>query len=111
MCTVLLPHARAVLDLTSGGMWTIALALGYSGSYLAARDLLQLITTAHEQTPPYGARATAASCRPRHELASWTGAGPAAEALDQSAALLPPCQHGSGAEHHDNLTACDNLAR
>ena len=33
VCAVLLPHARAVLDLTSGGMWQIAQYLGYSGSY------------------------------------------------------------------------------
>jgi len=32
VCAVLLPHARAVLGLTSGGMWRIARYLGYSGS-------------------------------------------------------------------------------
>ena len=47
MCAVLLPHARAVLDLTSGGMWQIALYLGHSGSYPAARDLFQLIADAY----------------------------------------------------------------
>ena len=31
VCAALLPHARAVLALTSGGMWRIALYLGYSG--------------------------------------------------------------------------------
>ena len=46
-CAVLLPHARAVLDLTSGGMWQIAQYLGWSGSYPAARDLSQLIADAH----------------------------------------------------------------
>ena len=44
---MLLPHARAVLDLTSGGMWRIAQYLGYSGSYPAARDLFQLIADAY----------------------------------------------------------------
>ena len=39
VCAVLLPHARAVLDLTSVGMWQIAQYLGFSGSYPAARDL------------------------------------------------------------------------
>ena len=46
VCAVLLPHARAVLGLTSGGMWRIASYLGYSGSYPAARDLFQLIADA-----------------------------------------------------------------
>ena len=44
---MLLPHARAVLDLTSSGMRRIARYLGYSGSYPAARDLLGLIADAH----------------------------------------------------------------
>ena len=39
----LLPHARAVLELTSDGMSRIADYLGHSGSYPAARDLFQLI--------------------------------------------------------------------
>ena len=40
---VLLPHARAILGLTSSGMWRIARYLGFSGSYSLARDLFQLI--------------------------------------------------------------------
>ncbi len=36
MYAVLLPHARAVLDLTSRGMSRIAQGLGYGGSYPAA---------------------------------------------------------------------------
>ena len=55
VCAVLLPHARAVLDLTSGGMWRIAQYLGYSGSYPAARDLFQLIADAHKEDDAYGA--------------------------------------------------------
>ena len=51
---MLLPHARAVLDLTSDGLWLIAKALGDSGSYLAARVLFQQIITAHEQDGNYG---------------------------------------------------------
>lgn len=35
LCTVLLPHARAALDLTSSGMSKIAQYLGRSGSYPA----------------------------------------------------------------------------
>ena len=46
-CAALLPHARAVLDLTSDAMGRIAMYLGYSGSYPVARDLLRLITDAH----------------------------------------------------------------
>ena len=110
VCTVLLPHARAVLDLTSGGMWAIAQALGYSGSYLAARDLFQEIATAHEQDAAYGPdhRDTLAA---RNQLAPWTGeAGDAAGARDQFAALLPISERVLGAEHPDTLTARANLA-
>jgi hypothetical protein len=99
VCTVLLPHARAVLDLTSGGMWRISQALGQSGSYQAARDLCQEITAAHEQDPAYGPdhRETLAA---RVQLANWTGqAGDAAGARDQYAALLPIRERVSGAEH------------
>jgi hypothetical protein len=84
---LLLPHARAVLDLTSGGMQRIARYLGYSGSYPAARDMLQLIVDAYSDA--YGAehRATLAT---RGILARWTGqAGDAAGARDHYAALLP----------------------
>src|SRR6185437_13152082 len=51
---VLLPHARAVLDLTSGGMWQIARYLGFSGSYPAARDLSQQIADAYTEDAAYG---------------------------------------------------------
>ena len=43
VCAVLLPHARAVLDLTSGGLRRIAQSLGESGSYMSARELFRLI--------------------------------------------------------------------
>ena len=46
VCAALLPHAQAVLDLTSDGMARIAQYLGYSGSYAAARDLFQRIADA-----------------------------------------------------------------
>ena len=111
VCAVLLPHARAVLDLTSGGIWQIAQALGYSGSYLAAWDLFQQITTAHEEDRNYGPEHRD-TLNARNQLARWTGeAGDAAGARDQFAALLPIQERVQGAEHPNTLTARDNLAR
>ena len=89
VCAALLPHARAVLDLTSSGMFRIAQYLGRSGSYPAARDLFQLITDARREDNAYGVehRDTLIA---RHELAHWTGrVKDAAGARDQFAALLP----------------------
>ena len=111
VCAVLLPHARAVLDLTSGGMWRIAQYLGYSGSYLAARDLFQLIADAHRDDGAYGAEHPD-TLDARASLARWTGqAGDAAGARDQYAALLPISERVLGAEHPDTLAARANLAR
>jgi Tetratricopeptide repeat len=109
-CAVLLPHARAVLDLTSGGMWRIAEYLGYGGSYPAARDLFRLIADAHLEDDAYGSehRDTLAA---RGQLALWTGrAGDAAGARDQLAALLPIFERILGPEHPDTLTALGSLA-
>jgi hypothetical protein len=110
VCAVLLPHARAVLDLTSSGIWRIAEYLGFSGSYLAARDLRQLIADAYTGSDAYGPehRDTLAA---RGQLASWTGwAGDAAGARDQYAALLPIEERVLGTEHPDTLTIRANLA-
>jgi hypothetical protein len=110
-CAKLLPHAQAVLDLTSGGMWQIAQYLGSSGSYPAARDLFQLIADAHSEDDAYGPehRDTMAA---RGNLASQTGeAGDAAAARDQFAALLPVFERVLGPEHPDTLTTRHNLAR
>ncbi len=86
---VLLPHARAVLDLTSGGMWRIALYLGFSGSYPAARDLSGLIADAYTEADAYGPEHSD-TLTARHQIAYWAGyAGDAAGARDQFAALLP----------------------
>ncbi len=77
-CAVLLPHARAVLGLTSGGMERIALYLGHSGSYPAARDLFQLIADAYSEDDAYGAEHPD-TLTARAHLARWTGeAGDAA---------------------------------
>jgi len=111
ICAVLLPHARAVLDLTSQGMWWIAQYLGSSGSYQPARDLFQLIVDAHNEDDAYG---------PEHQdtliakatLAYWAGqAGDAAGARDQYAALLPTEERILGPEHPETLTTRANLAR
>ena len=109
VCAMLLPHARAVLDLTSDGMWRIANYLGYSGSYPAARDLFQMIVDAnsHDSGPEHQDTLAA-----RAALARWTElAGDAAGARDQYAALLPVLERVLGAEHPDTLAARAGLAR
>ena len=110
VCAVLLPHARAVLDLTSSGIWRIARYLGRSGSYPAARDLFQLIADAYTGSDAYGPehRSTLSA---RIQLAIWTGwAGDAAGARDQFAALLPVSERVLGAEHPDTLVTRAELA-
>ena len=110
-CAVLLPHARAVLDLTSDGMRQIARYLGLSGSYPAARDLFQLIVDAHNEDAAYGPEHPDTLIA-RGNLAHYTGkAGDAAAARDQYAALLPIRERVSGPEHPDTLNARGNLAR
>jgi hypothetical protein len=109
-CAVLLPHARAVLDLTSSGMRRIAQYLGFSGSYPAARDLFQQVADAYKQGDTHGPEDPAALIA-RHELAHWTGqAGDAVAARDQFAALLPVYERVLGPDHHDTLAARSNLA-
>ena len=110
MCAVLLPHARAVLGLTSDGMRQIARYLGHSGSYPAARDLFQLIADALSENDDYGPEHPD-TLTTRHRLAHWTGdAGDAAGARDQYTALLPVIARVLGAEHPKTLTARGNLA-
>ena len=110
-CEVLLPHARAVLDLTSGGMYQIARYLGFSGSYPAAQDLFGLIANARRESDTYGPEHLD-TLAARHNLALWTGeAGDAAEARDQLAALLPIRERVLGPEHSDTLTTRHELAR
>ena len=107
---LLLPHARAVLDLTSGGMWRLADYLGQSGSYLAARDLWQLIARAYGADDAYGPehRDTLVA---RANLAYWTGeAGDYAGARDQFAALLPLQERVLGREHRRTLADRGGLA-
>jgi hypothetical protein len=90
-CATLLPHALAVLGLTSDGMRRLAEYLGDSGSYPAARDMFRLIADAHPGTDEHGP-AYPGPLTARHSLARWTGqAGDAAGARDQLAALVPVC--------------------
>ena len=110
VCAVLLPHVRAVLDLTSGGMSRIACYLGFSGSYPAARDLFQLIADAYGKDEAYGPEHRH-SLAARRELAKWTGlAGDVAGARDQLAALLPIHEEVLGPEHPGTLEARGHLA-
>jgi hypothetical protein len=108
---VLLPHARAALDLTGDGMWQIAQYLGHSGSYPAARDLFRLIADAHTEDDAYGAEHPR-TLTARGNLAHWTGmAGEAAAARDLFAALLPIRERVSGLEHPETLNGRFDLAR
>ena len=110
VCAVLLPHARAVLDLTNAGMWRIAECLGDSGSYLAARDLFQLIADAHTEDDAYGPEHPD-TLATRDSLARWTGeAGDAAGARDQLTVLLPIRERVLGPEHPDTLITRHELA-
>ena len=110
-CAVLLPHARAVLGLTSSGIRRIATYLGFSGSYPAARDLWQLIASAHNKDDAYGPEHPD-TLTARHYLARWTGdAGDAAGARDQYAALLPIMERALGPEHPDTLASRAEFAR
>jgi Domain of unknown function (DUF4062)/Tetratricopeptide repeat len=110
VCAVLLPHARAVLGLTSDGMRQIARYLGHSGSYPAARDLFRLIADALGEAAAYGPEHSA-TLNARHRRAHWTGdAGDAAGARDQYVALLPIMERVLGSEHPETLTARGNLA-
>ena len=111
VCAVLLPHARAVLDLTSDGMWRIAHYLGYSGSYPAARDLFQLITDAYRDDDAYGAEHPD-TLTARASLAFWTGqAGDAAGARDQSPRCCPSRSGSWAPSTAETLTTRANLAR
>jgi Tetratricopeptide repeat len=109
-CAALLPHARALLDLTGSDLRRIGTYLGASGSYLAARDLFEQIADAHNRAAAYGPEHPD-TLPVRASLAFWTGqAGDPAAARDQYAALLPVMVEILGAEHPDTLTARASLA-
>ena len=105
----LLPHAQVALTADSSGMTWIGAYLGYSGSYVAARELYKGLVQAQVRTlgPEHPNTLTG-----RAHLASWTGeAGDAAGARDQYAALLPVYERVLGPEHPQTLAARGNLAR
>jgi hypothetical protein len=107
----LLPHARAVLDLTSHGLWQVAQYLGHSGSYPAARDLYRQIADASAVDEAYGPDHPD-TLATRHELAYWTGqAGDATRARNQFAALVPIREQALGPDHPDTLATRHELAR
>ena len=111
VCALLLPHARAVLPLTSPGIWRLAQSLGSSGNYAAAQDLFVLIAAAHLDSADYGPEHPA-TLSAFYELAVWTGeAGEAAGARDQYNALLPIRERVLGPEHWDTLITRNQLAR
>jgi hypothetical protein len=104
----LLPHAQAVLDPASYGMYQVARYLGASGSYTAALAVQLQVLHAREETQGAEHPDTLTA---RDYLARWTGrVGDAVGARDQFAALLPVRERVSGAEHPHTLTARANLA-
>jgi hypothetical protein len=110
VCAALLPHARAVLDPTSRGMWRIAQYLGFSGNYSAARDLFQLIAEAYREDLGYEP-VNRDILAVRSELARFTGeAGDTAGARDQYAALVPVSERLLGPEHRETLANRASLA-
>jgi tetratricopeptide (TPR) repeat protein len=107
---VLLPHARAVLDLTSIGMLEIAMYLLSSGSYPEARDLLQQIADAHGEDDAY-LREHPYALAARSALADLTfQEGDAVGAHNMYAALLPIMERVRGPEHWETLTIRAKLA-
>ena len=110
-CAVLLPHARSVLDLTSGGMWRITRYLAASGSYPAAQNLYQMIASAYRDSDAYGPEHPR-TLTARHNLARFTGeVGDAAGARDQLAVLLPVDERVLGARHPETLSTRHELGR
>ena len=107
--TALLPHAQTALTADSDGMGQIANYLGYSGSYVAARERCREIVEERVRVlgPQHPDTLTT-----RNDLAYWTGlAGDAAGARDQFAALLPIRERVLGPEHPETLITRGNFAQ
>jgi hypothetical protein len=111
ICMRLLPHARATLDMTSRTMTRIAVYLGESGNFQAARDLFEQITQAWQNSGLDNA-VHADTLAVRRHLANYSGlAGDAVAARDQLAALLPAFEHVLGTDHPETLALRSTLAR
>jgi hypothetical protein len=105
----MLPHARAVLDPASGGMFAMAQYLGHNGRYAVARDLGQQVCEARQASSGADHPDTLLA---RADLAFWIGqTEDPASARDQFAALVPVNARVLGAEHPETLAARSNLAR
>ena len=105
----LLPHVQAALPMDSGGMWKVVRYLGYSGNYVAARDLSRAMLEARVRIHGLKHSQTLAA---RENLARWTGyEGDSAGARDEYTALLPLYERVRGPEHPDTLRVRDSLAR
>src|SRR5215468_4021806 len=108
-CAALLPHAQATLTADSEGLRRIAQYLGHSGSYAAARDLLQIVIDARELTPGASLPDILGA---RQELAGYTAlAGDPAAARDLVAALLPDAVRTLGPQDPGALGIRADLAR
>jgi len=105
----LLPHTQAALGADRAGLGRIADYLGYSGNYLAARELARRMLEGRIRArgPEHPDTLTA-----QERLARWTGrAGDPAAARDQYAALRAVSERVLGPEHPDTLTVRKELAR
>ena len=104
----LLPHAQAALAPDSAAMADLALYLGFSGGYVAAREFSQAMVD--ERARALGPEHPGTLIG-RANLARWTGeAGDAAGARDQFATLLPIFERELGLEHPNTLIIRGNLA-
>ncbi|NUW42456.1 FxSxx-COOH system tetratricopeptide repeat protein [Nonomuraea rhodomycinica] len=104
----LLPHARAVLPLSSPALFAMTQFLGFSGDYRTARTLCQQIHDSElTRLGPEHPQTLSVRCR----LGRWTGqAGNAAAARNQLTALIPVVERVLGGEHSETLTARHDFA-
>ncbi|MBB6351263.1 hypothetical protein FHU36_007846 [Nonomuraea muscovyensis] len=104
----LLPHASAVLPLSSPALSAITQFLGFSGDYRTAKALCQQI---HDSEVTSLGLEHPHILSVRCALARWTGqAGNPVAARDQLTALLPVAERVLGTEHTETLTARHDLA-
>jgi hypothetical protein len=108
LCSLLLPHAQAVLLPTAPGTIRMAWYVGNSGNYSEARELFAAIADQH--LAAYGPEHPA-TLAVRSALAYWSGeVGDPAAGRDQYATLVPALKKVCGPQHPDTLMARANLA-